>query len=443
MRLLDTDLTREALVAILVEDGVTTSAIEGEKLDLDTVRSSVARHLGLPTAGLPTVPRAVDGLVEILLDASRHYDQPLTLERVCGWQAGLFPTGYSGLRQIRVGELRGDDPMQVVSGRMGREKLHFLAPPRAGLAKQVKGFFTWFNKPDPNVDGLVRAGLAHLWFVTLHPFEDGNGRLARAISDMAIAQDEQQPMRFFSLSAQILREREGYYDQLESTQRGGLDVTAWLVWFLTQVEAACTDADKTVANTLGKARFWLRHQQAVINERQRKVLNRLLDAGPDGFEGGMTNRKYMSLTSVSRATATRELGDLVEKGCLKAGGVAGGEPHMDWTGGRKWNGIASGTARPPSGTPRHSVVISGTTTENCCHATARDAMFHNCKVAFLSDATGTFDYPDVGWGAMSAADVHKATLTILAFSTAHVMTVDEFRALAGVKARQAKEAVAA
>ena len=306
--MLDTSLTREALVAILVDDGITISASEGEKLDLDAVRSSVARHLGLPTAGLPTVPRAVDGLVEVLLDATRHYDQPLTLERVCGWQAGLFPTGYSGLRQIRVGALGGYDPMQVVSGRMGRERLHFLAPPRTGLAKQVKGFFNWFNKPDPNVDGLLRAGLAHLWFVTLHPFEDGNGRLARAITDMAIAQDEKQPMQFFSLSAQILSEREGYYHQLESTQRGGLDITAWLVWFLTEVEAACTDADNTVANTLGKARFWLRHQQTALNERQRKVLNRLLDARPDGFGGGMTNRKHMSLSSVSRATATRELG---------------------------------------------------------------------------------------------------------------------------------------
>lgn len=332
VRMLDASLTREALVAILVEDGVTTSAIEGEKLDLDAVRSSVARHLGLPTAGLPAVPRAVDGLVEVLMDATRHYDQPLTLDRLCGWQAGLFPTGYSGLRQIRVGELRGDDPMQVVSGRMGRERLHFLAPPRISLAKQVKGFFTWFNKPDPNVDGLVRAGLAHLWFVTLHPFEDGNGRLARAITDMAIAQDEKQPMRFFSLSAQILREREAYYDQLESTQRGGLDITAWLVWFLTQVEAACTDADNIVANTLGKARFWLRHQQTALNERQRKVLNRLLDAGPDGFEGCMTNRKYMSLTSVSRATATRELADLVEKGCVRAvgGGGRGTAYGLDW-----------------------------------------------------------------------------------------------------------------
>lgn len=323
VRLLDASLTREAVASILVEDGITTSAIEGEKLDLDAVRSSVARHLGLPTAGLPAVPRAVDGLIEILLDATRHYDRSLTPERLCGWQAALFPTGYSGLRQIRVGKLRGDEPMQVVSGRAGRETLHFLAPASTGLLKQVKTFLHWFNKPPPDLDGLLRAGLAHLWFVTLHPFEDGNGRLTRAITDMAIAQDEKQPMRFFSLSAQILREREGYYEILEFTQRGGLDVTAWLVWFLAQVEAACVNADKTVANTLGKARFWLRHQQTAINERQRKVLNRLLDAGPEGFEGGMTNRKYISLTRVSRATATRELAYLVEKGCLMPTGGGG------------------------------------------------------------------------------------------------------------------------
>lgn len=330
-RLLDASLTREAVFSILVEDGVTTSAIEGEKLDLDAVRSSVARHLGLPAAGLPAVPRAVDGLVEILLDATRHYDQPLTLERLCGWQAALFPTGYSGLRQIRAGELRGDVPMQVVSGRARREKLHFLAPPRDGLPKQVNAFLRWFNKPDGKLDGLVRAGIAHLWFVTLHPFDDGNGRLARAITNTAIAQDEKQPMRFFSLSAQILREREGYYDILESTQRGGLDVTAWLVWFLAQVEGACANADKSVANTLGKARFWLRHQQTVLNERQRKVLNRLLD-GPRGFEGGMSNRKYMGLTRVSRATATRELADLVTKGCLKptGGGGRGAAYELVW-----------------------------------------------------------------------------------------------------------------
>jgi Fic family protein len=321
-KLLDANLSLEAIAAILVEDGLTTSAIEGERLDLDSVRSSVARHLGLPTAGLPSPPQVVDGLIEVLLDATMHLDQMLTTDRLCGWQAALFPTGRSGLHVIRAGSLRGTEPMQVVSGGIGREKVHFLAPPREVLEMELDRFLAWFNAPG-DTDGLVRAGIAHLWFVTLHPFEDGNGRLARAITDMALSQDERQSMRFFSLSAQILRERGHYYAILESTQRGGLDVTDWLLWFLVQVEAAATAAEQTVATTLAKARFWLRHQSTGINERQRKALNRLLDAGHDGFAGGINTRKYMSLTKTSRATAYRELADLVEKGCLQPSGGGG------------------------------------------------------------------------------------------------------------------------
>lgn len=322
-KLLDDSLSLEAVAAILVEDGVTTSAIEGERFDVDAVRSSVARHLGLPTAGLPAPPRAVDGLIDVLLDATQHYATPLTLERLNSWQAALFPTGQSGLHPIRVGALRGDEPMQVVSGRVGRERVHFIAPPRGELEAALDAFFAWFNHPQGPLDGLIRAGLAHLWFVTLHPYEDGNGRLARAITDMALSQDERQPMRLFSLSAQILRERDSYYTILETTQRGGMDVSDWLGWFLAQVEAAAMAAEQTVANTLAKARFWLRHQATNLNERQRKVLNRLLDAGVGGFEGGITTRKYMSLTKTSRATAYRELADLVEKKCLVSTGRAG------------------------------------------------------------------------------------------------------------------------
>lgn len=320
---LDANLTLEAVATILVENGVTTSAIEGERLELEAVRSSVARHLGLPTAGLPAPPRAVDGLIEVLLDATRHFASPLTTERLFGWQASLFPTGYSGLHQLRTGALRGNEPMQVISGRIGHERVHFTAPPRKGLDRELDHFLAWFNTSPTALDGLIRAGLAHLWFVTLHPFEDGNGRLARAITDMALAQDEHQPMRFFSLSAQILREQESYYDILEHTQRGSLDVTDWLAWFLAQVEASATAAERTVANTLAKARFWLRHQATDLNERQRKVLNRLLDAGRDGFEGGINTRKYLSLTKTSRATAYRELSELVEKGCLTPTGKGG------------------------------------------------------------------------------------------------------------------------
>lgn len=322
-RLLDANLSLEAVAAILVEDGLTTSAIEGERLDLDAVRSSVARRLGLPTAGLPASPRAVDGLIDVLLDATRQHDAPLSTGRLCGWQAALFPGGYSSLHAIRVGALRGNEPMQVVSGGIGKEKVHFIAPPRTGLEAEVDRFLAWFNASPASLDGLVRAALAHLWFVTLHPFEDGNGRLARAITDLALAQDERQTMRLFSLSAQIEREREGYYHILERTQRDGLDVTEWIAWFLTQIEAAATATEHTVANTLAKARFWLRHQATDLNERQRKTLNRLLDAGPDGFEGGINTRKYTGLTRTSRATAYRELADLVEKGCLRPTGKGG------------------------------------------------------------------------------------------------------------------------
>ena len=321
--LLDPELTLEALSTLLVEEGIKTSAIEGERLDLNAVRSSVARHLGLPSAGLPVPPRAVDGLVEILLDATRHHDRPLTLERLCGWQAALFPTGYSGLHPVRAGGLRGNAPMEVVSGPIGRERVHFRAPPRDGLGEEVNQLLDWFNDRPEETDGLILAGLAHLWFVTLHPFEDGNGRLARAITDLAIARDEGRPVRLFSLSARIMAEREAYYTTLERTQRGDLDVTDWLAWFLQQVAGAADDAQATIARTLAKARFWLRFQAMPLNERQRKILNRLLNAGPGGFEGGMTNRKYSSLGKTSRATAYRELADLVEKGCLVPSGKGG------------------------------------------------------------------------------------------------------------------------
>ena len=315
-RLLDAGLSREAEAQILVQDGINTSAIEGEHIDVDAIRSSVARHLGLPTAGLRAAPRSVDGLVEVLLDATAHYAKPLTPKRLFGWQAALFPTGRSGLHKIRTGTLRGDDPMRVVSGSVGRQRVHFEAPPRKGLEAHLRQFLDWFNAPPGRLDGLVRASLAHLWFVTLHPFEDGNGRVARAITDMALCQDEQRPQRLFSLSAQIMRSRDAYYAILEHTQRGGMDVTPWLAWHLEQVSMACELADGTVAHVLAKARFWLRHQGTPLNDRQRKVINVLLDAGRGGFAGGMNTRKYVSLTRASRATAYRELADLVENGCL-------------------------------------------------------------------------------------------------------------------------------
>lgn len=316
--ILNADLSSEALTSILIQDGITTSAIEGERLHLDAVRSSVANQLGLPNVGLPKPDRAIDGLVEVLLDATQKHNQPLTLQRLCNWHGALFPTGYSGLREIRVGQMRGAEPMRVVSGRIGHETVHFEAPPYEQIDTEISRFIDWFNSDDSKtLDGLIRAGVAHLWFITIHPFEDGNGRIARAITDMALAQDERLTMRLFSLSAQILAVREAYYDILESTQKGEMDITAWLKWFLTQIQNAVELAQLTVANTLNKAKFWMTHQTKPLNERQRKVLNRMLDA-KDGFEGGMNTRKYMSLTKTSRATAYRELAQMVEWGCLQA-----------------------------------------------------------------------------------------------------------------------------
>lgn len=326
-RLLDAGLSREAWGHILVAEGLGTGAIEGEHPDPDTVRSSVARHLGLPSAGLPAPPRGVDGLVEVLLDATTGFERPLTVERLCGWQAALFPGGHSGLTPIRTGGLRGAAPMRVVSGPLGRERVHFEAPPRDRLEPELATFLGWFAQPPAGHDGLLRAGLAHLWFVTLHPFEDGNGRLARAITDMALCQDENRPARLFSLSARIMAVRDEYYDVLERTQRGGLEVSDWLAWFLEQVAQACGSAEATVGQVMAKARFWLEHQRTDLNERQRKVLNRLLDAGPEGFVGGMNTRKYVSLTRVSRATAYRELADLVAKGCMVPQGSGRGAAY--------------------------------------------------------------------------------------------------------------------
>ena len=317
-QILNADLSSEALASILIQDGITTSAIEGERLHVDAVRSSVANQLGLPNVGLPKPDRAIDGLVEVLLDATQKHNHPLSLQRLCNWHGALFPTGYSGLREIRVGQMRGAEPMRVVSGRIGHETVHFEAPPYEQLDTEMSRFIDWFNSDESQtLDGLIRAGVAHLWFITIHPFEDGNGRIARAITDMALAQDERLTMRLFSLSAQILAVREAYYNILESTQKGEMDITAWLKWFLTQIQNAVELAQLTVANTLNKAKFWMTHQTKPLNERQRKVLNRMLDA-KDGFEGGMNTRKYMSLTKTSRATAYRELAQMVEWGCLQA-----------------------------------------------------------------------------------------------------------------------------
>ena len=326
LRWLTPDDARQAEYEVMVTDSLGTSAIEGEVLSTDAVRSSVARRLGIDKAGMVAAPRNVDGLVELLLDATRHYDQPLTAKRLFVWQAALFPAGHSGLNPIRVGEWRGDEPMQVISGPIGMPHVHYEAPPRDRVESEMHLFLEWFNQTLPHtdapdaLDGMTRAALAHFRFVTIHPFEDGNGRLARAITDMALAQAEKNGTRLYSLSARIQQVREEYYQILECTQRGTTDITGWMVWFLRQIQAACAQAEQIVANVIAKARFWQRHAQTDLNERQRKVLNRLLDAGDD-FKGGMNTRKYVSLCKVSRATAYRELNDLVEKECLQVKGA--------------------------------------------------------------------------------------------------------------------------
>lgn len=310
-------LGRDAQAEVLVDETVKTSAIEGTTLDANAVRSSVARRLGLPTAGLPSPDRYIDGMVAVLLDATTQYEKSLTDKRLKGWQAALFPTGYSGLHKIRTGKWRGPDPMRVVSGPIGSERIHYEAPPHGRLAHEMKMFFSWWKKSRGEIDGLIRAGVAHFYFVTIHPFEDGNGRVARAITDMALAQDENLGQRFYSVSSQILTERKIYYDTLESTQKGGLDITGWILWFVECVHRAILNSEKLVATILAKADFWHRHGGIQMSDRQRKVINRLLDAGKGGFEGGLTTRKYVALTKASRATAFREINDLLERDILK------------------------------------------------------------------------------------------------------------------------------
>ena len=311
------NLDREAQADMLVEETVKTAAIENEQLDVRSVRSSVTRRLGLPSAGMP-FDRRIDDLVSVLLDATQNCDKPLTQDRLWGWQAALFPSGYSGMHKIKVGGWRDSgEPMRVISGPVGREKVHYEAPPSVVLDKEMDLFLKWFARSRGNIEGIVRAGLAHLWFVTIHSFDDGNGRLARAITDMAMAQDDSQPARYYSLSSQIMADRESYYEILEKTQKGSCDVTDWLVWFLNCFSRALARSEGIMNGAWTKAHFWQQYDQFKLSERQKKVVNRLLDAGPEGFEGGMTTQKYASMTHCSRATAFRELDQLFEIGVVK------------------------------------------------------------------------------------------------------------------------------
>ena len=306
---------RAALEAVAYEDeALGTAQIEGERLDRDSVRSSVARQLGLDRAGAPASARNVDGLVAVLLDATRNAAAPATLGRLCGWQAALFPTGFSGPHRIAVGALRtGPEPMRVVSGAWGRSVVHFEAPPSNALPEQMSRFLAWLEpaRDASSEDAFVRAGLAHLRLVTLHPFDDGNGRVTRALTDLVLARADATPTRLWSLSAQIEQERAQYYAALQSAQRGAGDVTDWLVWFLGCVARALGRAESGVDGVLTRVRFWAQHGHVACNTRQRKILDRMLEAGPDGFVGGMTTREAAALTGASRATAQRDLAELV------------------------------------------------------------------------------------------------------------------------------------
>jgi Fic family protein len=313
-------LRSEAKLSTLTADVVKSSAIEGETLDVEEVRSSIARRLGLEQAGAAQASRDVEGIVEMLLDATQNHAQPLTSERLFGWHAALFPTGRSGMHKITVGAWRPVEAgaMQVVSGPMGREKVHFEAPSAEKLDPEMHRFLEWFEAAN-GVDPVVKSGVAHFWFVTVHPFEDGNGRMGRAIVDLALARADGTAERFYSMSSQMEAERKEYYLQLERGQRNGLDVTLWLEWFLGCLGRAIVKADETLSGVLQKARFWEKVNLQPVNERQRRVINRLLD----GFEGKLTSSKYAKLAKCSEDTALRDIRALVERGLLIKGEAGG------------------------------------------------------------------------------------------------------------------------
>jgi len=314
MEALGFHLRTEASMVALTSEVVKSSAIEGEDLDPEQVRSSIARRLGLDAAGiLPRASREVEGVVEMMLDATRNFDQPLTRERLFAWHASLFPTGQSGMRRLTVGAWRTDEsgPMQVVSGPMGRETVHFEAPEAGRLESEMSRFLEWFNAP-ASADPVLKAGVAHLWFVTMHPFDDGNGRIARAVADMALAGADGTKERFYSMSSRIETERKDYYLKLEAAQRGDMDITSWLNWFLGCLDRALDNAAEMLGRVLNKAHMWQRINVSPVNDRQRLVINRMLG----DFEGFLSTSKYAKLAKCSTDTALRDIRDLLERGIL-------------------------------------------------------------------------------------------------------------------------------
>jgi Fic family protein len=306
------ELRDEALLDTMTLDVLKTSEIEGDFLSPEQVRSSIARRLGMEMAGAVHSERNVDGLVEMMIDATQNCFEPLTSERLFNWHSALFPTGRSGMYKIVVGDWRNDKtgPMQVVSGAMGREKVHFQAPDSLFMEKEMNQFIDWFNTNNPKVDLVIKAAVAHLWFVTVHPFDDGNGRIARALTDMLLAQADKSNQRFYSMSAQIRVERKAYYEMLEKIQKGeDLDITDWIVWFLNCLINSLKSTDILLARIIGKAQFWTKHTNVILNERQKKLLNKMLD----GFDGKLTSSKWAKIAKCSKDSAIRDINDLIEK----------------------------------------------------------------------------------------------------------------------------------
>lgn len=314
------DVQSRAALDVLTEDVLRSNEIEGVLLNSDKVRSSIARHLGMDTAGLPQPDHYTEGVVQVMLDAVTHCEKPLTAERLFNWHAALFPTGRSGMYPIAVGAYRtGIEPMQIVSGAMGKEKVHYEAPPSEAVPGLMDEFLAWVNAANEGMDPVLKAAVAHLWFVAIHPFDDGNGRLTRTITDLLLAKADGFPLRFYSMSAEILRAKKSYYDILEHTTTGPTDITAWLEWFLQTMRNALLRAEQTVERIVYKSSFWQRHRDIPMNERQVKMVNMLWD----GFEGKLTSSKWAKITKTSQATALRDITDLMDKGVLVAAADGG------------------------------------------------------------------------------------------------------------------------
>lgn len=310
----------DAVLKTLTEDVLKTSEIEGETLNTEQVRSSIARRLGLEIAGLVPSDRHVDGMVEMALDATQNFDCPLTEDRLFGWQSSLFPAGRSGMFKIVTGHWRDNEkgPMQVVSGAMGKEVVHFEAPDASRLEKEMHLFLSWFNSEQPT-DPVIKSGIAHFWFVTIHPFDDGNGRIARAIADMQLARAENTAQRYYSMSSQITKRRNEYYQILEKSQKGDLDITAWLGWYLSCLKSAAEETETTLSSVLHRVDFWDKHASTALNVRQRTMVERM----QENFFGNLSSSKWAKMTKCSQDTATRDINDLVEKGILKKSGSGG------------------------------------------------------------------------------------------------------------------------